>query len=242
MAKLVWDKTGPRQFTSGVDRGVYYPTDSPGEVWNGLASVKESPSDTDVRTRYVDGLPTRRASRPGSFAGSIEAYTYPDVFEEDVAGRRFPKTFGLSYRVQTNGSYKIHILYNVLVKKNDQNYEQEDPSIFSWDFTTKPITIPDARTTAHLVIDASVAYPWTLEALENALYGSEEAESRLPSPTEVIDIFDVNSILRVIDNGDGTWTATGPDEAFDMLDTTTFEITWPSAIFIDEETYELSSL
>jgi hypothetical protein len=66
--------------------------------------------------------------------------------------------------------------------------------------------------------------------------------ARLPDPQEIFDIFEANSILRVVDNGDGTFTVTGPDDAITMLDDTTFEIDWPSVVVIDSNTYEISSL
>jgi hypothetical protein len=59
---------------------------------------------------------------------------------------------------------------------------------------------------------------------------------------KVLEMFESGAILRIVDHGDGTWTATGPDEAIKMLSSTMFEITWPSAIYIDTETYKISSL
>jgi hypothetical protein len=81
-----------------------------------------------------------------------------------------------------------------------------------------------------------------MEALEDVLYGTDDESPRLPSPEEVFEIFEENAILRIIDNGDGTWTAIGPDSAIEMLDSETFEITWPSAVYIDADTYTISSL
>jgi hypothetical protein len=66
--------------------------------------------------------------------------------------------------------------------------------------------------------------------------------ARLPTPEELLGIFERTALLQVVDNGDGTFTVTGPDEAIQMLDPTTFQIAWPSAVYLDAESYSLSSL
>jgi hypothetical protein len=241
MTKLVWDQAADRRYEAGLDRGVFYPRSGPGEVWNGLTSVQESPSDADERTRYLDGVRTRTRRKPGDFSGTIEAFTYPESFQT-LLDQRKPRGFDLSYRVKTADSYKIHLVYNILVSPTTHMYEQEDTIPFSWDFTTTPAPFPQARPTAHFVIEASDAYSWTLEALENVLYGDESTPPTMPSPLGILDIFEENSILQIIDHGDGTWTAIGPDDVVSMLDATTFQIDWPSAVYIDATSYTVRSL
>lgn len=231
ITRLIWDKV--RDYETGLDRGVLYPADGPGKTWNGLTSIKEAPTDADEQTRYVDGVKTNRRRRVGEFSGTIDAFTYPDPL---------PKTFGLSYRVNSAKSYKIHLVYNVLISPTAFSYTQSDTDSFSWDFTTLPIPIPKARMSAHLIIDASKAYSWVVSAFEDILYGSEEGSARLPLPEEVIELFEVNSIVRVIDHGDGTFTVTGPDDIVKMTDPTSFQIDWPSAVYIDDVSYTISSL
>lgn len=240
--RLTWDDEAQRVYEYGVDRGVFYPPNGTGEVWNGLTSVQDSPSESDVKPRYLDGVKVGQRGKSGEFAGTIEAFTYPSSFYEGVLAPRRQKTFGLSYRVMTKTSYKIHLVYNVLVAPDSQTYGQTEASIFSWDFTTRARPIQGANASAHLIIDASKAYSWTLAAFEDALYGSEFQSPHLPTPEEVIDIFEVNAILKVVDNGDGSFTLTGPDEALQMLDATTFQVSWESAVVIDSTSYTLSSL
>lgn len=225
ISRLTWNK---RDYEAGLDRGVLYPKDGPGVAWNGLTSVQESPS-SDTQTRYIDGVKTRVRQGLEIFSGTIEAFTYPNPF---------PKTFGLSYRVKD----KIHLVYNVLLEPTGFNYQQSDTEPFSWGFSTKPIPVPGVAMSARLVVDGSKAYSWTLAVLEDILYGSDSGSPRLPLPQEVLDIFDVNSILKVTDNGDGSFTVEGPDDVIQMLDQTTFQITWTSAVYIDEDSYTLSSL
>lgn len=242
MTKLVWDQIDSRQYEIGVDRGVYFPANGVAEVWNGLTSVQESVADADERTRYIDGLQTRTRRRPGDFSGIIEAFTYPKSFHEDVLTPRRPRPFGLSYRVKTRNAYKLHLVYNVSLGPLNYSFEHGESTPFRWNFTTTPVPIPDAKPTAHLVIDASVAYSWTMQAFEEVLYGSDSYTASLPSPSEVLELFELNSIVRIIDHGDGTWTATGPDEIVKLINPTTFEIDWPSAVYIDNESYTVHSL
>jgi hypothetical protein len=137
---------------------------------------------------------------------------------------------------------KIHILYNVLLSPAPTAREQNNTEMFNWPFTTKPIEMSDGLRSAQLVIDRDLAYSSTIEALEEVLYGSEAEAPRLPTPQEVMAIFEENSILQVVDHGDGSFTVTGPDEAIQMLDATSFEITWASAVYVDAETYTIHSL
>ena len=74
------------------------------------------------------------------------------------------------------------------------------------------------------------------------IYESSETSARLPEPQEIFDLFEDASILKITDHGDGSWTAEGPDEAIQMLDATSFEITWPSAVYLSSGTYRISSL
>jgi len=237
---LIWDDT--RDYESGVDRGVFYPLNGSGEAWSGLISVTGSPSESDQKSVYLDGKKILQKRRPGHFSGMIESISYPFSFYKDVVMQRITKPFGMSYRVQTKKGYKIHLVYNVLVGPAPKLYQQQGVDFHRWSFTTKPLPIPEVGFSAHLVVDSTEAYSWTLTALETILYGDDAETSRLPSPQEVMDIFEENSILRIIDHGDGTWTAIGPDSAIQMLDSTTFEITWPSAVYIDAVSYTIHSL
>lgn len=254
MTKLIWDEVGTREYEIGADRGVFYPLDGPGTPWNGLVSVKEAPSGADGATAYFDGRKYQQHRSVEGFAGTIEAITYPDAFEAYSGmatgqGRRF---FNFTYRTLIgndidgmNHGYKIHLVYNAMVAPAEKSYlsftDSSEPTTFAWNFTTMPISI-QGHLCSHLVIDTTKAHPWTIEALENLLYGEENVQAVMPDPFEVVELFDSTAILRVIDNGDGTWTATGPDEAIQMLDAETFAITWESAVYIDDKTYFISSL
>lgn len=264
---LRWSNVGERFFEVGVDRGVLYLDGMAGVAWNGLISVSESPSGGEAQSYYLDGVKHINRSSPEEFAATLEAFTYPDAFAtcdgtEEIANglgisQQRRKSFGLSYRTLigndlngTNHAYKIHILYNALAQPSEKEYltlsEDSEPSTFSWEISTRPVKFEDpafgVKYGAHLVLDSRVVYPWALEAVEKVLYGTETTQPRLPTPQELLDLFVDNALLKVLDNGDGTYTITGPDEAIVALGNDEFEITWDSVIQLNEEDVQISSL
>lgn len=229
-----------------MDRGVFYPQSGPGEPWNGLISVEETPSVPENDPSYIDGVKLIPKKPRGDFSGNISTFGHPLSFYDDILSQTRAKPFGMSYRVMTPTGYKLHLVYNVLLGPSGFVYSQQDADSYSWGFTSLPIDIPEswygASKTAHLIIDGNVAYSSTVSAVEDALYGTESTDPFLPTPQEIFQIFENNSILQIIDNGDGTWTAIGPASAITMLDAITFQIDWPSAVFIDANSYTIHSL
>lgn len=258
MPRLSWTEPGTRFYEAGVDNGVLYPQDGPGVPWNGLISVNEAPSDSDVTTGYFDGLAYQTRHKPGSFAATIEAFTYPAEFEEygfmrigDSLSRR-QKTFGLSYRTKIGNDisgldqgYKLHLVYNAQARPSQRAHKTTSKSpeldTLSWDISTNPAKVNGGKPSSHLVLDTSIAHPWTVAALEELLYGDDASDSVLPQPNDVLELFESTSLIRITDNGDGTWTAEGPDDLVKMSGPSTFQIDIPTAVFIDTKTYRISS-
>ena len=258
MSRLVWGEPGKRFYETGIDRGVFYPLEGVGVPWNGLIAVSEAPSGADVTSRHYDGEQFIQQRQSESFAAKLRAYTYPQEFEgydgtlttaHSAQGR---KLFNLSYRTMvmndqaSEPTYLIHLVYNAVVSPSNRSYSSLGSSAqaltFEWNLETVPEILPSGEFSAHFIINSAIAYPWAMTALEDILYGSTVNDSRFPSVTELFNIFENASILRITDNGDGTWTADGPDEAFSFGPDGYFEITWPSVIYIDTNTYRISSL
>lgn len=242
MSRLIWNLPGTNEYEAGVDRGVYYSPDGTVEAWPGLVSVVESVEVVGSKNRFLDG--SRRPSSQGReyFGGTIEAMTYPSSFDSDVLITRRPKPFTFSYRVMKESFYEIHIVYNVLLAPSSFENQVQNTSAFQWDFTTRQMAVDEETSSAHLVISSSVAHPQTIQALEEALYGSEERDPAYLTPPEIFQIFEENSIVRIIDHGDGTWTAIGPDDMVYMTDDTSFVIDSPSAVWISSTEYTVHSL
>lgn len=260
MPRLGWSVSGTRFYETGVDRGVLYIGEQPGVAWSGLTSIVENPVGGETKSYYVDGAKYWAAASAEEFEATISAYIYPDEFGEcDGTSRIRPglfvtqqkrKSFALSYRTKIgndqSGSelgYKIHIVYNAIAAPSQHTYstidDSTEPSDFSWNIVTRQ---PNLYSPVHVVIDSRSTDPLILELIENVLYGSDTETSRLPNFEELTELFDTIVRMTVTDNGDGTFTVVAPNTALVMLDETTFQITWPSAIVIDEDTYNLSTL
>lgn len=238
ISRLTW--AGVRDYEGGIDRGVYYPSSGQAEAWDGLISINEKPIDVALRSQYVDGVKVSQKRYRGYFSGTIEAYSYPDSLYSSIFSKK-PKSFGLSYRTGKAKGYKIHLVYNVLIEPSPYLYQQLDLDAFRWPFTCLPVPITEAARSAHLIVDTAEAHSPAVVNLEDILYGTDESDPRLPMPEELFDIFEGGSVLLIIDNGDGSWTAIGPASMIQMLDATTFQITSPTASYIDADTYTISS-
>ena len=209
--KLVWDQTNERLYETGVKMGVLYPqatggTYPKGVAWNGLTAVTESPSGAEATALYADDIKYLNLMSAEEFAATVEAYMYPDEFAEcdgsaqlakGVAiGQQKRKAFGLCYRTilgnDVDGNdfgYKLHIIYGAMAAPSEKAYATVNDSpeaiTFSWELSTTPVSIDGFKPTASITIDSTKADKAKLEALEKILYGSEEADARLPLPDEI---------------------------------------------------------
>lgn len=265
--KIVWDATGRRLYEAGVDRGVLYVKDKPGVPWNGLISVDENPTGGEAVPYYYDGFKYANPSALEEWEADLEAFTYPEEFgycdgTESMANGLFitqqrRNSFGLSYRTLIGNDiegvshgYRIHIVYDVQAEPTQRSYstidDDAEASTFNWHLTARPRKFQDpafgVKFGAHLILDSTKIYPWTMRAVEEVLYGIDSVDPVLPSPQELLAIFENNTLLHVIDNGDGTWTAVGPESAIKMVSADEFTIDWPSVTIVDDDTYTISSL
>lgn len=235
MTRLRWESIPNLEM--GVDHVVLYSLGASGVVWNGVTTVHEDEVGGDLQTRYIDGAKSRARKTRGSFEGSIEAFTYPDILEQSRN-----QAFGFTYRVMKGDAYKIHLVYNARFSPGKITSKQFAVDLTTWDFSSKSVDVPDAERSAHLIIDTELAYPETVAALEDILYGSNATDSSWPTPEEVLQVFEDHAIVRVTEHDDGTFTVEGPDDVVYMLDDTTFEIAWPSVVLIDANNYRIQSL
>lgn len=211
MAKLTWDDTGKRLYETGVKQGVLYPIQSggvysKGVAWNGLTAVTESPSGAEATALYADDIKYLSLYSAEEFGATIEAFTYPDEFMECdgsatlaegvTVGQQDRKTFGLCYKTTVGNDvdgashgYKLHLIYGAMASPSEKAYatinDSPEAITFSWEVTTTPVNVTGMKPTASITIDSTKADPTCLAALEEALYGGEEAEARLPLPDEV---------------------------------------------------------
>lgn len=215
MAKLVFDESGKRFYETGVSKGVLYVQDANGAypqgvAWNGLTAVNEAPSGAEATPLYADDIKYLELRSAEEFGATIEAYTYPDEFEQCdgsaelaegvVIGQQARKAFGLCYRtivgndVQGNDfGYKLHLIYGATAAPSEKAYATVNDSpeavTFSWEVTCTPVEVEGFKPTATVVIDSRKVDAEKLAALEAKLYGSDSEEAQLPLPAEIAAMF-----------------------------------------------------
>lgn len=216
MTKLEWDKVGERRYKTGVSRGVLFipapdgtfPAGS-GVAWSGLTAVNETPSGAESTKIYADNIVYANLQSAEQFGGTIEALYYPPEWSKCdgsatpqpgvTVGQQARSYFGLAYRTEigsdldSNLGYELKLIYGALAspseKANSTINDTPEATPFSWDFSTTPVAVTGLKPTAILTIDSTKVPAANLQALEDAIYGTAGANSRLPSPDEVIAMF-----------------------------------------------------
>lgn len=261
MPQLVWDKVGSRVYESGLDKGVLYLPDGTAVPWNGLTSIIEQ-FDKESSPVYYEGMKINDLVVLGDFSASMKAVTYPDEFLEleglasDRRGMFYadqaPQMFGLCYRTMIGNDlqgegvgYKLHILYNVTALPSEKTYAtiSAEPSLveFEWNITAVPEEVPGFRPTAHIVIDSRNFDPWLIAELEDMLYGTSLSDASLIPMPELISYINAWYRVKIIDHGDGTWTAVSERDGFIKFGIEDyFEIIGVNAVYLDDVTFVLS--
>ena len=196
--KIEWDKTGQRYYETGLDHGVLYPQNTTGLYpkgvpWNGLTNVTESPEGAEATDLYADNIKYGSLRSAETFGGTIEAYTYPEEFNQcdgnvSVAegvyiGQQSRTSFGFVYRTQVGNDtssedgYKLHLVYGATAspseKTRDTINDSPEATTFSWEFDTTPVNVTGHKPTATLEIDSRKCSPKKLTALEKILFGGD---------------------------------------------------------------------
>ena len=216
MPKLIWDQVGTRYYETGVDHGVLYlPNDSgkyvKGVAWNGLTAVNQQPEGGEDNPQYADNIEYLNLMSAEKFKATIEAFTYPIEFEECDGSRRIAKgitvgqqnrkPFGFSYRTiignDTQGNdlgYKIHLVYGAKAAPTEKGYTTVNDSPeainFSWSVAASPVAVPGLRPTAIISIDSRTTSKAGMQAIEDALYGSDQKEPNLPLPEDILKMLE----------------------------------------------------
>lgn len=213
MSRLIWDAIGEKFYEMGTKMGVLYPMKEDGSyengvAWNGLTAVTESPSGAEETKLYADDIKYASLRSAEEYDYTIEAYTYPEEWEPcdgsaQVAtgvtiGQQKRKGFGFSW-VTTVGNdvsdevgKKIHIAWNSTASPSEKSYasinDSPDAIAFSWECSTSPVNVSGFRPTSHMEIDCSKLKADTVKAIEDKLWGTENAEATLPTPAEIITL------------------------------------------------------
>lgn len=189
---LEWDQAGHRLYQTGDKNMVLYVFNSTAETieghstnyydgvaWNGITAITESPSGAEPTDLWADDTKYATMRSAEQFGGTIEAYTYPDEWEQCdgsvttdggvTIGQQGRKAFGLAY-ITTVGNdtalndygEKLHLVYNATANPSERSYatinDSPEAITFSWEFTTTPIDVDGTGTykkTSLLTIDTT---------------------------------------------------------------------------------------
>jgi len=262
MTRLVWNAVGTKRYENGIDRGVLYLPNQTGVAWPGIVSVDESPDGGTPTPVFLDGVKYLNVLSKESFNGVITAISSPSEFAicEGISslqpglsvGQQPKKPFGFSYRTQIgndvngpNYGYKIHLLYNVLAATNNRSSLTEQSLISaptnSWTIKAEPLYFNGQKPAAHLIIDSTTAPLDTITEIESILYGDADTDPRLITQEELKEFIVTENSLTVIDNGNGTFSVTGPDSAFTIWEST-FQITSDAVKDLSLSTFQIRYL
>lgn len=242
--RLEWG-TEEVPYEAGCDLGVLY-LDGKAVPWNGLIDISEAQSSELEQDLYFDGVKVFSTESLEAYKATINAYTYPDAFEEfnGYSKHNIYKRFGLCYRTQRDNGYRLHIVYNALVVPQALMWgtTEKAPNIstFTWDVTADPELVEGGRPTAHMILDSD-DLNYVTPIIEDILYGTETTDPRLPPPNELVDIFEAATTLRITYHKDGSYTASGPPEVLEIFDDGTFKIKAPTAFVGNTGVFKISS-
>lgn len=232
MAELVWDSTTDRYFNAGVDRGVLY-VDGKAVPWNGLISVDEKSFGGEIEPIYLDGVRIRNLSSISEYSATITAFYSPPEFDACdgiylsqydgfYATNQIRRPFGLSYRTGFSNDagsvgYKIHLIYNAMAEPSSVTYStlnnSPEATNLSWDIKAVPNFDMTQYISAHYVFDTTKVPDYVAETFEGIIYGTKKTAPRLPTSSDIQNIFVDYWNLTVTDTGNGYYEISGSDKA-----------------------------
>lgn len=186
-----------------------------GVPWNGVTAINDSPSGAEATKLYADNKVYLTMMSNEELGLTIEAYMYPDEFAKcdgslEVTpgvylGQQSRQSFGLVYRSligndteSTDYGYKLHLVWGCLASPSETDHstvnESPEAATFSWEVNTTPVEVSvkvdgeAVKPVASMTINSTTVDATKLAALEEIIYGSADAEARLPLPDEVIEL------------------------------------------------------
>lgn len=214
MAKLVFDELGKRFYETGVSNAVLFPqaddgTYPKGVAWNGITAANESPSGAESNDQYADNMVYLSLTGAEKFEGTIEAFSSPAEFDECdgmkelskglTVHQQTRKPFGFAYKsilgndIKGNDyGYKLHIWYGCKAAPSERSHstvnDSPEPQNPSWSISSTPVAVPGAKPSSVLTFNSTTTPADKLKKIEDILYGTDEADARLPLPTEILEL------------------------------------------------------
>nr|DAP68165.1 MAG TPA: tail tube protein [Caudoviricetes sp.] len=214
MAKLVFDELGKRFYETGVSNAVLYPQADDGSypkgvAWNGITAANESPSGAESNDQYADNIVYLSLTGAEKFEATIEAFSSPAEFDECdgmkelskglTISQQTRKPFGFAYKsilgndIKGNDyGYKLHIWYGCKAAPSERSHstvnDSPEPQNPSWSISSTPVAVPGAKPSSVLTFNSTTTPADKLKKIEDILYGTDEADARLPLPSEIIEL------------------------------------------------------
>lgn len=214
MAKLVFDELGKRFYETGVSNAVLYPQADDGSypkgvAWNGITAANESPSGAESNDQYADNIVYLSLTGAEKFEATIEAFSSPAEFDECdgmkelskglTVSQQTRKPFGFAYKsilgndIKGNDyGYKLHIWYGCKAAPSERSHstvnDSPEPQNPSWSISSTPVAVPGAKPSSVLTFNSTSTPADKLKKIEDILYGTDEADARLPLPSEIIEL------------------------------------------------------
>ena len=214
MAKLVFDELGKRFYETGVSNAVLYPQADDGSypkgvAWNGITAANESPSGAESNDQYADNIVYLSLTGAEKFEGTIEAFSSPAEFDECdgmkelskglTVSQQTRKPFGFAYKsilgndIKGNDyGYKLHIWYGCKAAPSERSHstvnDSPEPQNPSWSISSTPVAVPGAKPSSVLTFNSTTTPADKLKKIEDILYGTDDADARLPLPTEILEL------------------------------------------------------
>jgi hypothetical protein len=192
-----------------------------GVAWNGLTTVTESPSGAESNKQYADNGVYANLLSAEQYDGTIEAFFSPPEFDE-CDGTRVPvpgirigqqprRGFGFCFRnligddvSGQEAGYELTLVWGALASPSEKahNTLSDSPELaaLSWDFSTTPIPVgvidgTEYKPSSYLKISALEVDPTDLATLEDMLYGDSGTDPSLPTPADVVAVFEAGLTL-----------------------------------------------
>lgn len=211
--RLEFDGIGQKYYETGVSKTVLYLPDETGaynnaEAWNGVTSIEENPDGGDEQEFFADNIKYGGIRAAEKYAGSINAYTYPDLWKRCdgratlrtgiTIGQQKREKFGLCFRTEIGNDlddelgYQLHLVWGATTspssKTRETRSDSPEPNEFSWEFSTTPVPVDGFKPTSELTVDSRTTPAETLKKIEDILYGTESDNARLPLPNEIMEL------------------------------------------------------
>ena len=238
MAKIQWSLENSKK-DIGLQSAVLY-GENDYTPWFGLVSADDISQTTISTEVYFDGVLTLLSERVESAGLDITAFTYPSIFESFHVNR----FLGLVFITEVLDTRYLHLIYDCVIIPGNKVYKTHsslpNTSLFEFKLRAADKSIDGFLPLNHFLINLSMDEELTQNLLDR-LFGTVATDPYLPTPQELVSLFETKASLIIRHNGDGTWTAIGPDS---MLSSTNGEmqITAPSAYNISSNYFLVSSI